>query len=640
MGEPTVKWIPKSYQTNPQPELKNLNKEVALSNYGVKIGVSRENSKTLTNISNIREKNLLNEPGKVTNSDSHIIKPINTQQRNSVTLNFEDSPHDSVAFVPQNLKIYSNLHDSEQESSLVESSSKEESSLVESSEEKSLEEISTASDHSPTGEVNNSTSRDAKPFEPLKASPEFNALLENVQNQSVKKYRQKGTTATAPIILPALKENAIEAKSSKDVKNVAILKFAAEGDVGMKRRMEKFIKAQPAAQQHLGMQRPTTYLPGADAKAKAFGEVVAFILSEESKTHVVPETRFVYMTKNGDDIELAKPGIEGKELGTIQQFASSDFKDMRVHLNDDIKSRKIVKTNSSTPTSPGNDEFVEKKLTFRAEKDDKIEIGPNENINYTQQGLVRLQLCGISSYKWGQIDCHPGNVLSKKNDKGQYVDFVLIDNGNGFFVDFPKEQDTFILKNYCGWTANPMSSVPLDEEAIKHINDIDMDHEIELMLKTKDELKGLDQLGNADLADVYFQDQMIINSMIRINVLKKIATIRNASLEDVATVKTYKQTEDFLGKDAIAEITNYTRNKIRHIEAEKLMPQQIEPNQTNAETLENVKTRPRRNARTESEFKSALPKPENTNEEAIESIKTRPRRNARTEAEFRKNPST
>lgn len=431
------------------------------------------------------------------------------------------------------------------------------------------------------------------------ATPEFLGTLEKTNNVRVFKFRKPGPSATAPVALFALK-NGSDDESKKitkeDVAPIAILKYATESPPSMKRRMEKSIKSTTIAQQRLGMRRPSELLPTTldtseapddktqvtstekaqtqltqaekdqrVAASKAFGEVLAYRMSEFLGSKTVPETHFVDIDKDGK-LEIAdknKLQDDNKKLTTVQQFAPSTFKKSDEHINEDsakdedLKNpnpAKMVMCRSTIPVSPTESKAV-KKLAFR------------DNLSaYTEPGLQRFQKCAVDSYIFGGLDCHPGNLLTQKNAEGKYDNACLIDNGNSFPVKFPGKEDTLILNNYCGWAKHPLASVPLDEETKGYIRNIKTDEVIHFLKQQQEEMRGHCKIGDIDHADIYYQDAMITNLIIRVEVLKKIAggidEGKTHSLEDLATVKTYDQTKAYLGEDELNAINNYVKTKL------------------------------------------------------------------------------
>lgn len=348
------------------------------------------------------------------------------------------------------------------------------------------------------------------------ASDEFQELVGKV-NQVAVTLRKQGTTATAPTFLPVLKANVnVDPGQAKeeDVHTVAILKHASEGTPSVKRQAEKWIKSLSFAQETLGMRRPTTLLPGGAAESKAFGEVEAYRLSQFLGSNTVPETHFVHLYPD-HHLEVAQLGApEDVHLTTVQQFAGPGFKDARDDLQEDIKNNRIFKFEGSIKlgTKKSHINLPATEYCFR-----------NDAGNFTKQGLKKFQKCAVDSYIFGGIDCHLGNLLSKKDSHGRYADFALIDNGNSFFTNFPEENDKLILNNYCGWSVHPLAAEPLDEETLQYINTIDPNQVILFLLQQKEETRGYCTVNEKDHAETYFDDPMIINTLIRIQVLKELA---------------------------------------------------------------------------------------------------------------------
>lgn len=349
------------------------------------------------------------------------------------------------------------------------------------------------------------------PIEPhtySQATLPFQEILAKVNQVSVN-LRKQGSTATAPIFLN------LEQASIKDVHTVAILKHASESGASVKRQAEKWFKALPFAQETLGMRRPTTLLPGGISESKAFGEVQAYRLSQFLGSRTVPETHFVHLYSD-HHLEVAKPNApQDAAFTTVQQFADPGFKDAREHLKEDIENKKVFKFEGSIRLGSKKSH-----ITLPANE----HCFTNDTDNFTQEGLQRFQECAVDSYIFGGLDCHLGNLLSKKDHEGRYADFLLIDNGISFFMNFPEEKDKLILNNYCGWIVHPLSSEPLTKETKRYIDSIEPDRVIKFFLQQKEAARGFCFVNGKDHTDTYFNDQMILNTLIRIQVLKKLAS--------------------------------------------------------------------------------------------------------------------
>lgn len=266
--------------------------------------------------------------------------------------------------------------------------------------------------------------------------------------------RKQGTTATAPMFLPALKPiNDEVSYSNLEVQFAAILKFASEdGSSNLARRVEIGFK------QVLNIRRPTMLLPGQVPESKAFGEVLAYRCSQFTGSKTVPETHFVYMDSKGD-LSIADKIHEDKKLATVQRLVDKGFKELRDHLKDDIENRKFwahcelgkqgkfsgkcyIEKFKSDPSGPYSTIMYDI-LPGGPIFDNFYVVDPDDY--FTNEGLRAFQKCAVDSYLFGGVDAHMGNILSKKDHKGRYCDFVLIDNGNSFFEFFPEEKDRQLL---------------------------------------------------------------------------------------------------------------------------------------------------------------------------------------------------
>ena len=339
------------------------------------------------------------------------------------------------------------------------------------------------------------------------------SLKETVDKANVectKALRATGTTATAPIKLVGLNKGVAprEQVEKEEVHYVGIFKYAAEGEIHRKRQIEKAVKGTTIAIK-LGMQRPTNLLPGKRAEAKAFGEKLSYDFSKKFGFSVVPETNLTYMDDKGNLSEAKEPDTaSGKQLGTVQVFAKKDFKDARVHVKE------------------------------------------NKKAEATPHALTQFQKCAVLSYIMGGIDCHLGNVMSQKKD-GKYTDFTLIDNGNSFFEEFPEENDRLILANYCGWAEHPLSASELDPDVRAFVQELTPENIVSFMLECRAEMSGFCQVPGADgkpvdMANVYFSEKMIKNTLLRLEVIKKVVSDESKTLKDLAKIKTGNQTKEFL----------------------------------------------------------------------------------------------
>lgn len=351
--------------------------------------------------------------------------------------------------------------------------------------------------------------------------------------ECTKALRSIGKTATAPIKLVGLNEN-VQPRNKvekEEVHYVGIFKFASEGELFLKRKIEKAVKGTTVAIKLLGMRRPTTLLPGKRVEAKAFGEKFCYDFSKKFGFKVVPETNFTYIDNKGNLSEADRPDLDPeKKLGTVQVFAKQGeegFKDARVH----------IKENKKTQATP--------------------------------HGLTQYQKCAILSYIMGGIDCHLGNVLSQIKD-GKYTDFTLIDNGNSFFEEFPDENDKLILANYCAWAEHPLSELDLDPDVKAYIQELNPENIVGFMLECRERMAGFcmvtDKNGKlVDMANIYFNEKMIKNTLLRLEVVKKVISDESKTLQDLAQIKTANQTKEFL-----------TENVWNRINATSILPSKVE----------------------------------------------------------------
>jgi hypothetical protein len=351
---------------------------------------------------------------------------------------------------------------------------------------------------------------------PGQAPYSLNEIIEKANVECTKSLRSTGTTATAPIRLVGLNKgiNPKDKVEREEVHYVGIFKYASEGEIFLKRQIEKAVKGTKVAIKLLGMRRPTTLLPGQRVEAKAFSEKFSYDFSKKFGFKVVPETNFAYIDKEGNLSEAKVPDASGTKLGTIQVFAKQGkeegFKDARVH----------VKENRETKAS--------------------------------SHALIQFQKCAILSYIMGGIDCHLGNVMSQKKEN-EYSDFTLIDNGNSFFEEFPDENDKLILANYCGWVEHPLSRENLDPDVCAFIKELTSENIVSFMQESRKEMSGFcnvkDKNGKqVDMANVYFSEKMIKNTLLRIEVVKKLVD-GSKNLQDLAKIKTEKQTKGYLSQN-------------------------------------------------------------------------------------------
>lgn len=318
----------------------------------------------------------------------------------------------------------------------------------------------------------------------------------------------KGTTATSPEL--------IFKKVANKWEFYGILKPGEEGEVGLKRKLEKWGKTTYVGEECLGLRRPTTLLPTGNALAKAFGEATAFQYSKwgwgEGKG-TTPPTHFVK---------------DGGKLATFQESAGQGFTELSKDLDKDQLAEKVGKK-------------------------DAIEYASNCT---TPEGLTSYLKCTIETYRNGGIDCHLGNIMCKRDENNLFTGFKTIDQGNILFSKFPSEKDTLINKNYCGWAEHPLSKVPFTDDCIKEAKSgklLNEEENIKFLLAQKEACRG--QITDPrpghngdDFADSYFEDPMIINTILRIKVLKEIINTPGATPKDLAAIKSEKQTFKYLEK--------------------------------------------------------------------------------------------
>lgn len=360
------------------------------------------------------------------------------------------------------------------------------------------------------------------------ATPQFLKVLEKVNNKAAIKLRSRGNTATAPVFLTAVNEGEKRVKAC-DI--VAIYKFVKEGVPGWLRRLEITLKSTKIGVEVLGLRRPTTLLPGQAAESKGFAEKLAYDLSEFFNFKVVPETQWVQM-KGDKTLEPVRQNLgQSSQLGTVQIFADKDYKMAKEWTPQDRKQGLVVDMDGKQP-SPGIIKMHKPQLVFNGEP-------------YTEQGLIEFQKSAVMNYLMGGLDCHEGNYLLKKKD-GKYDGCVLIDNGNSFFEEFPKETDRLILKNQYGWGDHPLSAMKLHPRVIEMMSEeLTPEKLVAFMDKKKQEMSGLVNQKGSDHAEVFFSDKMINNTLLRLNVLRKAAS-EQTSLRALSSIKTFSQTQDYL----------------------------------------------------------------------------------------------
>lgn len=402
----------------------------------------------------------------------------------------------------------------------------------------------------------------------------LNQVIELVKNIFAKKFRTKGETATAPIKLTALNEGVEKAEKQEDTHKVAIYKAATENveDRSIKRKGEVIIKETSIGINVLGMKRPSTYLPGETeeerSNCKAFAETDSYLLSELLDFKVVPETGFVWMNVDTQDISEATPQNkeDNSELGTVQVFNEKQFKTVA-----ELK-----------------------------------ETGGYMKI--TRQALARYQLGCFLRGVMGALDDHKGNTMVKV-ENGVVTDYSFIDNGLGFGNKFPKEGDKRILENSLATLRLKEGNINWLPEVREKIASLTPEQIVKFRLERQKATEGLCITSEKkDNSKIFYDDTATENMVLRFKIAQKDVLHPQGSPQKLAdkliTLDKVKLAYDPSGENGerLLNTNRKAANKIIQLEREKLASEEIKVAEESG-VIESVTRRSRRKARGRTEMR-------------------------------------